>query len=36
MLYNWSFPSGSVVKESSCNIGDAALIPGWEISPGEG
>ena len=36
MLYNWNFSSGSVVKESSCNIGDAGLIPRWEISPGEG
>ena len=36
MLHNWKFPGSSVVKESSCNIGDAGLTPGWEISPGEG
>ena len=37
----WSrgFPSDSVGKESTCHAGhtgDAALIPGWERSPGEG
>ena len=24
------FPGGSVSKESSCNAGDLALIPGWK------
>ena len=30
------FPSGSAVKESSCNAGDKRSIPGLGISPGEG
>ena len=30
------FPSGSEVKVSSCNAGDAGLIPGLGRSPGEG
>ena len=30
------FPRGSVGKESACNSGDPGLIPGLEISPGEG
>ena len=30
------FPSGSVVKESAGNAGDAGSIPGSERSPGEG
>ena len=31
-----SFPAGSDGKESSCNAGDPALIPGLGRSPGEG
>ena len=30
------FPSDSVGKESSCNVGDMGLIPGFGRSPGEG
>ena len=30
------FPGGSVVKESTCNSGDAGLIPALGRSPGEG
>ena len=30
------FPSGSESKESTCNVGDLGLIPGWRRSPGEG
>ena len=30
------FPGGSVGKESTCNEGDLALIPGLGTSPGEG
>ena len=30
------FPGGSVGKESACNVGDLALIPGLGRSPGEG
>ena len=30
------FPSGSAVKESTCNAGDPGLIPGSGRSPGEG
>ena len=30
------FPGGSDSKESACNVGDIALIPGLERSPGEG
>ena len=29
-------PSGSVGKESTCNVGDLGLIPGLGRSPGEG
>ena len=29
------FPSGSVGKESACNVEDLSLIPGSEKSPGE-
>ena len=29
------FPCGSAGKESACNAGDLALIPGLERSPGE-
>ena len=30
------FPGGSVGKESACNAGDPASIPGLGKSPGEG
>ena len=30
------FPCGSAGKESICNVGDLALIPGLGRSPGEG
>ena len=30
------FPGGDSGKETSCNIGDAGLIPGSGRSPGEG
>ena len=30
------FPDSSVVKESTCNVGDLGLIPGLGRSPGEG
>ena len=30
------FPGGSVGKESACDTGDPALIPGWRRSPREG
>ena len=30
------FPCGSVGKESACNAGNLALIPGLGRSPGEG
>ena len=30
------FPYGSVSKETTCNVGDLALIPGSGRSPGEG
>ena len=30
------FPGGSDGKESSCNAGDLASIPGLQSSPGEG
>ena len=32
----WGFPGSSVGKESVCNAGDMALIPGLGRSPGEG
>ena len=37
-IYNllFIFPGGSDGKESACNAGDLALIPGLERSPGEG
>ena len=31
-----NFPCGSAGKESACNAGDLALIPGLGKSPGEG
>ena len=30
------FPNGSAGKESTCNAGDAGLIPGLNRSPGGG
>ena len=30
----WAFPSGSAIKESACNAGDACLIPGLGRSHG--
>ena len=30
------FPGGSDGKESTCNVGDSGLIPGWGGSPEEG
>ena len=35
-LKNVGFPGGSDDKESACNAGDRALIPGSGRSPGEG
>ena len=32
----WSFPCGSVGKESACNVGDLGSISGLGRSPGEG
>ena len=32
----WGFPHSSVSKESTCNAGEAGLIPGSGRSPGEG
>ena len=32
----WGFPGGSHSKESACNAGDLASIPGSRRSPGEG
>ena len=29
------FPGGSNGKETACNMGDLALIPGWKRSSGE-
>ena len=36
LLESDSFPGGSDSKESTCNPGDLASIPGLERSPGEG
>ena len=33
---NMGFPDGSADEESTCNAGDAGLIPGLGRSPGEG
>ena len=30
------YPGGSAVKKLPANAGDAGVIPGWGISPGEG
>ena len=35
-IYDKPFPSGSVGKESACNVGDPRSIPGSGRSPGEG
>ena len=35
-FFNWSFPGGSVGKESACNAGVTGSIPGSGRSPGEG
>ena len=35
-VYNMNFPAGSVVKESTCQVGDASWISGSERSPHEG
>ena len=32
----FTFPSGSEVKASACNVGDLGSIPGSGRSPGEG
>ena len=36
LLFLWGFPGGSDGKESTCNAGDAGLIPGSGISRREG
>ena len=36
LYYNMSFPGGSEVKASACNVGDPGSIPGSGRSPGEG
>ena len=36
MTYYANFPGVVVGEESICNAGDLGLIPGLEISPGEG
>ena len=36
VLSYFSFPGGSEVKASACNVGDLGLIPGLERSPREG
>ena len=35
-VWGASFPGGSAGKESTCNVGDLGLIPGFGKSPGEG
>jgi len=35
-LNEMGFPGGSDDKESACNAGEPALIPGSERSPGDG
>ena len=35
-IVSWGFPGGSVDKESTCNAGDAGLIPEVGSFPGEG
>ena len=36
ILQNGGFTGGSDGKESACNAGDLGVIPGSQISPGEG
>ena len=36
LIIIWSFPGGSVGKESACSAGDPGSIPELERSPGEG
>ena len=36
LVYVLSFPGGSDIKSSACNVGDPALIPELGRSPGEG
>ena len=36
LLCYMGFPGNSAGKESTCNVGDTGLIPGWGRSPGEG
>ena len=36
MIFFFSFPAGSVSKESTCNVGDPGLIPGSGRPFGEG
>ena len=36
ILQNGGFPGGADGKESSCSAGDLGVIPGSQISPGEG
>ena len=31
-----SYPDSSVGNQSTCNVGDPGVIPGWGRSPGEG
>ena len=35
-MKNWGFPNSSVGKESTCNAGDLASIPGLGRYPEEG
>ena len=32
----WGFPGGSTGRESTYNVGDLGLIPGWGRPPGKG
>ena len=32
----WGFPGGSTGSESTYNVGDLGLIPGWGKPPGKG
>ena len=36
LRYSFSFPGGSISKESACNAEDLGSIPGLRRSPGEG
>jgi len=35
-VQEWGFPDSSVGKDSTCNVGDPASIPGSGRSAGEG